>query len=341
MRRTLEEIFRHKLALLLILLIPPLISAVVVYFLPYTYRTTASLWALRRYEVIGSTGVESNLEATPATTQVTALNELLHTRAVALNIARNTNVAATLNLPQDVLSTPSRLDDALYEEITQNVEVKAQGYNMFTVSYANRDPQIAQKVVQAVLQNFSSQSQVLIIAEAQKLLENYKKLLHDAQNELKSAADVEAKFLADHPDLTQDVLRTNPDYASLSNPQYALLHSQTKQAQAKVENIQNSIADLQRQLSSQGKDTDTIFSVIDPPKVPQYHESRTRLYLIAAGVALGLALVSCVIYIVILYRRNRAIYTAQDLHKMSNLPVLMQVPQLAAKAIPVALEQTR
>src|SRR5258708_15324201 len=104
MRRTLEAIFRRLWLLLLLIVLLPSVSIAVVYFLPRTYQTTASLWALRRYDIIGATGPETNVYATPADTQATALTEFLQTRTTALTIAKTTNLASTLNLSASVLS---------------------------------------------------------------------------------------------------------------------------------------------------------------------------------------------------------------------------------------------
>ena len=102
MRRTLEAIFRHPLQLILLLVLFPTIGVAIAYFLvPRTYQATASLWALHRYEIIGTTGPESDLTSTPAQTQATALSELLQTRSFALTIAQGVSgLAFSLNLAQ-------------------------------------------------------------------------------------------------------------------------------------------------------------------------------------------------------------------------------------------------
>src|SRR5256885_4691693 len=112
-RRTIEAIFRHPILLLVLLIVPTAISLVVAYLLPRSYQSSASLWALRRYEIIGATGPESNLLATPSETQVAALTELLQSRVFALSVAKSTNLVSTLKLSQSVLSNPQLLDDAL------------------------------------------------------------------------------------------------------------------------------------------------------------------------------------------------------------------------------------
>src|SRR5947209_2703031 len=99
------------------------------FYYPHKYQSTASLWAFRRYVIIGATGPESDLSSTPAQTQATALSELLQSRSFALLVAKGTDLAPTLSLSSSVLADPQLLDDALVNDISHNVVVTAQGYN--------------------------------------------------------------------------------------------------------------------------------------------------------------------------------------------------------------------
>src|ERR1019366_332775 len=96
--RVLEAIFRHPMQLFLMLIVPVVIGVSVAYVLPRSYQSSASLWALRRYEIIGATGPESDLQSTPAETQVAALSELLQSRDFSLAVAKSTNLQSTLQL---------------------------------------------------------------------------------------------------------------------------------------------------------------------------------------------------------------------------------------------------
>src|SRR5438046_290398 len=127
------------------------------FYFPRTYQTTASLCAFRRYEVIGATGLESDLTATPAQTQATALYELLQSRSFALIVAKGTDLAPTLSLSPNVLADPQLLDDALFNEISHHVVVTPQGYNLYTISYINRNSQVAQHIVAGAIQQFGDQ----------------------------------------------------------------------------------------------------------------------------------------------------------------------------------------
>src|SRR5260370_442274 len=101
--------------LLFLLLLLPGLSVALVYFLPRSYQASTSLWALRRYIIIGATGPEPDLQATPAETQATALNELLQSRSFALTVANATSLASTLSA--SVRQDAQQRDDALYQDI--------------------------------------------------------------------------------------------------------------------------------------------------------------------------------------------------------------------------------
>src|SRR5262249_54483838 len=157
-----------------------------------------------------------------------ALSELLQTRAFALAVADEANLAATLD--QSVQSDTQRRNDAMVQEISQHVQVQAQGSNLLEISYANRNPQVAQRVVAAVIRNYSGQIQNLLLVQAQCLLSNYQTQLAHAKQDAQAAAVAQSKYLLAHPQLTGNSL--------LSDAQYALLQAQTQQAQTKEQDIQ-------------------------------------------------------------------------------------------------------
>jgi uncharacterized protein involved in exopolysaccharide biosynthesis len=331
--RTLEAIFRQPLQLLLLVVALPIIGVAIAYFMiPRTYQTTVTLWALHRVEIIGATGPESNLQATPADTQATALTELLQSRAFALTVAQQSNLAPTLNLDPGVLADPQRLNDALFAEISRHVLVTSQGYNLYTISYANRNSHVAQQVVASVISNFGLESQKFSLAEARHLLDNYNTQLAKAQQDVQAAVAAESKYLLAHPNLIKVDLATDP--------QYTQLHSQTLQAQTTEQNVQTTIATINQEMAAQGSGSDSIFQVLDPPVANYVPDSRTKNYLVAGGLGLALALLACALYIVILVRRNRTVDTAFELQKASTFPVIMQLPTLAPETVPLLVEHS-
>lgn len=331
MSRVLEAVSRRLYKLLIVVLLLPILSLAVAYFLvPRTYQAEVSLWALHRYTVIGATGPESNLQDTPADTQATALQELLQTRSFALEVAHKVNLAPTLNLSGSVLTNPSQLDDALFAEISRNVTVTAGGYNLYVISYANRDPQMAVQVIAQVVSQFVLQSNRFSLDEAQNLLSSYQSLLQKAQETEHEAAAAEAQYLTEHH---------NPSAQALaSDPQYQSLHNATQQAQANVSAIQDTLSTIQQQISAQGTGTNNLFTQVDAPHTLTQPVSRSKTYIIVGVVALLVGLLACVIYLLIALRRDRSIYSPLELQRITSLPVLMQLPRLTTPAVSLMVQ---
>ena len=330
MGRVLEVIFRHPMQMLMLIVVLPIIGAGVAYFLPRSYESTASLWALHRYEVIGATGTESDLTSTPAETQATALTELLQSRSFALSVAGETSLRSTLSAA--TLASPLMTEDALIAAVAK-VQVVSQGYNLYTLAYQSDRPQIAQQILQAVIHNFNEQSQGLTQLEGQQLLDSYQTQLAKAKQAATTAANTVQQYLLQHPEVQQSIQRSSQQYAASLYPDYALLYQQTQQDQAAVQSIQASIATVQQEMGTQGTSSGSLFKVLDAPDLPLIAMSRTKTLAIAGGAGLGVALLACAIFILILVRRDHGIYTPPDIQNVTSLPILIQIPALNTRMI--------
>jgi uncharacterized protein involved in exopolysaccharide biosynthesis len=330
--RTLEAIFRHPIQLLVMLIFPIIVSLVIAFVLPRSYQASASLWALRRYEIIGATGPETNLLATPAETQVSALSEMLQSRSFALTVAKSANVISTLRLSDQELANPQVRDDALVKEISQHVQVTSKGYNLYEVSYTSNDPVVAQRVVKTVIDEYKKQGQLFSVTEGQRILAAYQTQLTQAKSDTDKAAVAESQYLTSHPEIAKS--GNNP----LNDPQYALLDSKRLQEQSILQNLQSTIASLKQTLSAQSTGVDSFFSIVDAPIVPDIALSRLRLFLMSAGVGAGIGVLACILYILILMRRDRAIYSSSDLQKVTALPTLMELPHFSLATKKVAVQ---
>jgi len=277
---------------------------------------------MHRYEIIGATGPESDLLSTPSETQVAALTELLTSRAFALSVAKSTNLASTLHLSKSVLADPQLLDNALLSEVSQHVQVTSQGYNLYEIAYVNRDPRVAQQVVAAVISEFNVQSRGLSVVEGQQLLDGYQTQLAQAKHDADAAAVAEAQYLAVHPALKSSA------NAALVDPRYALLDAKRLQAQTALQNVQSNIATLTQQITLESTGTDTLFQVVDTPIVPDASLSRTKTFLTLGAVGGGIGLAVCVLYLLMLFRRDSALYSLRDVQEITTYPVLMQVSAL-------------
>jgi uncharacterized protein involved in exopolysaccharide biosynthesis len=325
-KRTLEAIFRHPLQLLLLIVLLPIVGVAVAYFMvPRTYQSSASLWALQRYFVIGSTGPESDLLSTPAQTQATALTELLQTRSFVDSVVKGIDLAPTLGLDSTVLKNPQQLEETLYTEISKHTVITPSAYDLFEISYINRNPHVAQQIVASIITNYGTQGLGLSIAEGRNLLGSYQTQLADAQKSLNDAVTAQTAYARAHPNLSQ---------AQLANdPQYTLLDTQRQQAQSTVQNLHNTINTIQQAINTQGTQAGTLFQVVDTPQVPYQPVSRSKNYLIGGGAGLVVALLACVIYLVIVVRRDQGVYWAEDVQELVAYPIILQVSNLTPNAI--------
>jgi hypothetical protein len=324
LRRTLEAIFRHPLQLLVLIILLPVVGVAFEYYMvPRIYESSASVWALQRYFVIGASGPESDLTSTPAETQATALNELLQTRTFALAVVNDIDLAPTLGLSPSMLNDPQQLQNAEFSDISTHVVATPLAYNLYNISYTNRDPRIAQQVVTSVIAKFGMQSLGLSVAEGQNLLASYKTQLASAQKNVNKAVATEKQYVDTHS--SQELA---------TDPQYAVLDTLRMQALTNMQNIQNIINLIQESIVNvRGTGTSTLFQLIDVPQTPNRPLSRTKNYLVGGGIGLAVAILSYVIFLVILVRRDRGVYSAFDLQNIVQHQLVMQLPKLRPKTV--------
>ena len=322
-RHVLETIFRHPIRLLFLIVVLSAIGVGVVYALPRSYTSTSKLWALRNYATDAADSNPNSI-VTPAQSQTKALTELLGTRVFALTVAHETPLlASALSLNGE---EPALREEALFTDLSKHVQVVTEGDNLFTVSYTSTNPQVAQEVVASVIQNYSIQSRTFSTTENQSLfnlLKNYESQLAVAKHDLNAATTTENQFLAAHPNESQSQL--------LNDTQYVQLHVRTVQSQTNLQDTQNSINTVSQEITTvQGLGVDSLFTTLDVPEVPSLPVSRTTQLIIGGSIGLGLALLACALYLFIIIRRDRSIYTAYDLRNTMPFPVVMNIPHVAS-----------
>jgi hypothetical protein len=323
-RRTLEVIFRHPWQLIILLVLCPVIGVATAYVLvPRTYSSTASLWALHRYEVISPDGPESDLNSTPAETQATALTDLLQTHAFVTLITSGIDLAPSLGLNPATL-TSEQLQMDIFNNISKNVAIASPGYNLFTVTYTNRSPQIAYQIVSAIVKKFGPESATFSTQEGNDLLTSYNTQLQQAKQQESQAVAAEEQYIAANRNLSETQLQADPEYQQLN--------AAVTQAQTNVQNLETAITTIQESLGSNGQ-VNSLYQVVDAPQVPTVPTSRSKDFLVGGGVGLGVAILVAVIYLLFLVRGNRAIYSAYDLQDAVAVPVLFQLPTFTPTAI--------
>jgi uncharacterized protein involved in exopolysaccharide biosynthesis len=330
MIRTLESVFRHPIQLLILLIVLPITGVAIEYFtVPRTYQATASLWALQRYEIIGTNGLENDLSSSPAETQVTALNELLQTHVFVDAVVKGVDLAPALHLDKSVTKDPQQLENVFFDDISKHVFAYTQAFNLFQISYTNPNPQIARQIVDSVIRQFGAQSLGLSVIEGQNLINSYQVELTNAQKAANTAAAAEARYTSAHPNSR---LTSDPQLVT-NDPELASLDGTRLQALKNAQSIQDTINTIQAAISAQGSSVSNLFQVLDPPQAPNRPASRTRSYLVGGGIGLAVALLASVLFLVILVRRDHKIYSEVELQHVIPSPLVMQLPTLSPSTI--------
>lgn len=331
MDRVFRTITHRPIQILILILLPLAIAGAVAYLFPRQYQATATLLALHRYDVLTATSLDNSNLATPAETQTTALSELLQTRSFSLAVAQEANLAETLKA--QLRDDPQSRDNALVADISQHVQVQAQGYDLFTITYTGTNPQITQQVVAAVIDNYGQESQLIVGAEGQNLLVTYQTQLTRAEQSTQSAAAAESQYILLHPKLTQIEMQ--------NNPQYQQLHAQTQLAQLNEQNLQASINTLEQDILNHGIVAASLYKVLDAPIVPDQPVSRLKTLLLALGAGAAVAILASTIYIILATRRDRRVYTGLDLQQVTDYPVIMELPRLSSNTVSVLVKLSR
>ncbi len=327
MRRSLEKFFRYWAQILALLLIPIVVALAIAWKQPPQYEASATLWALQRYSIIGATGPEADLTSTPATTQATAVTDLLQSRTFDLAIAKETNLASMFDAA--TRADPNKLDQAIVQELSTKVTSTAAGYNLYQIVYDNKNPKIAQQVVAAIVDRFGVYATGYSIVEAKQLIQAYQSQLGPAQQNAFQSSQVAANYLASHPLA-----------ATRGDPTYSLFLQQELGAQANVNTIQSDITQLNLQLASIGGNQSGLYRVIDPPKVNSQPVSPVKTLALAGGIGAGVGLLAAILFCVTVMRRDRSAYTVDDLSRFTELPVALELPLLKPALVAAAI-QTR
>lgn len=320
MQRVLEIVFSRWLQLIALLVVPLVIALGIVLAQPRQYEASATIWALRRYEVVGATGAESDLNATAAETQATAITEILQTKTFALAIAQKSKLASTYSTSAQ--ANKDQLDSAMFDDISTHVTATPVGAYIVSITYDNKTPAAAQAVVKAVIDEYGTTAAAFATSESKQLLLIYQEQLQQAQDASNQATAAAATYLREHPSAAID-----------KDPQYAALTTSATNALGNVTQIQGQIDTINNTIQTIGVGSNTLFTVVDQPATSASPISRTKTLI--EGVAIGavVGLLACIIFIVIMMRRDRTIYSVADLQKITEAPVLLQIPHMPPRIL--------
>jgi uncharacterized protein involved in exopolysaccharide biosynthesis len=315
MRRALEIVFSHWIQIIALLVTPIVIALAIVFVQPREYEASTTIWANQRYSVIGATGPETDQFATPSATQATALMELLQTRTFDLSIAQESNLASIFD--SATRADSDKLDDAIVHELSTQVTATPIGDHLYQITYDNKNPQIAKQVISAVVDQFGALATGFSATQAKQFIQIYQQQLAQAQKAANAATQAAANYAVDHPAATA---QTDATYSGLLR--------QAQGTQATVDSLQGQITQLNQQLVTTADGSNSLYRVVDKPRVDSKPISRMKTLALGGGLGVAVGLLAVTLLFMALMRRDRSAYSADELRRFTGLPVALEVPHL-------------
>jgi capsular polysaccharide biosynthesis protein len=331
-KRFLETFFRHKLLILLPVIVIPLIVTPVAFFLvrPY-YETYVSVWVDRPTWLKASDGWSNYL--TPAQNQNTRLADMLRTRSFRADAARRTSLAPLVDTPQG--------DAQIREYFDRNVTIQPSGTNLLTLRARGETPQLAVELADALVATFREQSATQRVNQASVAIGFFEARANEAEEELNKANEGIRRYVAANPRLTTiDPTRgagaTTASRLGLPavaiDPQLAEHMHRVELSQREVENVRAQLEQARFEASASLEGQDLGFQVLDTAQTPTNRviEARRLLVYPAAGLVAGLIIT--IGLLVVLVATDRSVRTDQDL--APGVRVLGVVPLLKVDGLP-------
>ncbi len=326
--RFLDAFFRHKLLVLLPVVVIPLIVGPVSYAMaPSYYESWATVWT-ERPDYLQSNN-DTNTWITPAQIQRDRLQELLGSRAFVLDVARRTPYAALLGSRNG--------QDRAYDLIVRNVGISTSGSHLLAIRYRGQNPQLTVQVLNALFEAYQEKSSEDQASQGELAISFYQGQLKDAQDRLDKASENLRQYVAANPRITMpDVVSgggavvVRPALSpALVDPKAADLMRTLDSEQRNLENIKQSLdrAQLAVAVAQQGQELG--FQVVDAPQpanAPTRERKRVLVFPIA-GLLLGLGLSTGLL--ILLVAGDRSIRNENDLAGVTR--VVGSIPQLQAR----------
>jgi capsular polysaccharide biosynthesis protein len=273
-----------------------------------TYTSTARLLA-RQSAVLDDIGTSNdNRFASAAQNRANELNEYLATDSFRKDVAKR------IGLPTD---TPEAADASAWE-VGKGMVVYAGGTRLLIVEHRSSDPEMAQRIVTGVVEQFREKYRNNVELNVDIALQVYGDELDARGARVEEAEDALAAYVGSRPNadlqadatlagLQRDVDTARRDYTSTENTLLGIR--------------------LQKESTLRGQDVTLILEdQANFPTVAQQKSKRELLAMPIAGMLLALS-ISAAIYAFLL-RTDNSIRTSDDLEAFPGLTVLGTVPDV-------------
>jgi hypothetical protein len=321
-RRHIDTFSRHKVALVLPVVIAVLFSTWYAISAPKTYTTWMNLW----FDT--ATPSESSLlqlpqGETPSAQGVAQLKEFLGTYQFLISVGHRSPMAA--QLARTTGARGAALDDEIATTLQKAFTVTTAGPQVVQISMSGHDSSDMAGTLRAVANEYVQEVTTSLQSRDTQTISYYQAQVQAANNQLGRANAAVAAFQQDHP----GVPATDPKYSQLTEAAFQAQNSLTSQEN----NLQ------QAQLTQQQIQTPATFHVIDPPRSPVVKSNKKHEILISvAGLMAGLLI--SILALAALTGLDRTARNEADIDELLGAEVVASISRLPRKQA-LALNRAR
>ena len=337
----LETFFRHKLLILLpVLLTPAIVTPAGFYVVRPYYEANSVVWVGRPTYL---RSVDEDGWLTPAQAESGRITDALRTRAFVTDVARRTDLASLIG--------SERGEAQLSDYFGRSVGVAPSGTNHVTIWSRGDQPQLPFQVASALVEAYREKRLSERTEQASLAISYHETRLQAAQGELAKATTDIRRYVAANPRLTTiDPSRGAASTAAARmglppiaiDPQLAELIRRVDAEQREVDSIRSGLDQAQMETSSAIEGQDVSFRVVDEARVPSSPISQRRRLLIfpAAGLVVGLGLgIGLLVALVVADRSVRSIHDLPNPVRVVRAVPLLQIRKLSRHTRPHTARQ--
>jgi uncharacterized protein involved in exopolysaccharide biosynthesis len=313
MLRVLETFFRHKVLILLPTIVLPIVIGVIAFAAPAPYESAAGVWVERATYLSYRDEFERWL--TPAQSQTNRLNELLRTRSFLVDVVLRSSLA------DEVASEAGR--ERMRQLFSEGLAVEPNGEHLIVVRFRAATPELAQDLVNAVVEAFQVKVADDRTGQAQLAISFYQARVVESDEQLAGATAALRRYVGASPS-------PRPGATQLDS-QALELQRRVEYAESEAERARSLLDQARLEVSASQKGQELGFRVVDPPQLataPTRQLRRTLMYPVV-GTLGGIVLSG--LLLLLLVAADRSVRSHLDLE--GSVGVLGVVPRLQARGL--------
>jgi uncharacterized protein involved in exopolysaccharide biosynthesis len=263
------------------------------------YDSTALLW-VDKPPLLSTDQIGWNTYLSPAQNEAAEMQQKLASPSFVVGVATKTDLAQRYNLGAEAGQSQAST------RVTSEIAINPLGWNVLQIIVSDKEPHLAQQIVQALLESYQSYYQT----RWQQMDKQAQTFYLGQQQTAKAAVDADTKQL-------QEYCRTHQEACSSLNPTdpaLAQLHSQLDQDQQTLTAIQAKLTAIAADVQATDPTVSQLFQVTDAPHVPTRPTLDKKKLLVTytgGGLAAALALVALIVFI--RTQLDRKVYGEDDL----------------------------